>query len=66
MSRSIYFDSIGGNIGRFKWINTDSRCTCSSWVFWGDWWWDTVGEQPRSTPAFWDGDCDKTSTSANT
>ena len=57
-------DSRGGNIGRFHWVNTDSRRTCSSWVFWGDWWWDRAGERTLSTPAFWEGDCDKSSTSA--
>lgn len=40
----IYIDSNGGAIGRFNWINTDPRRTCSSWTFWGDWWWDRAGE----------------------
>lgn len=35
-----------GNIGRFCWVNSDTRRTCSSWTFWGDWWWDTRGERP--------------------
>ena len=51
MNWPIYFDSRGGNIGRFHWVNTDPRRTCSSWVFWGDWWWDRAGERPLSTPA---------------
>jgi hypothetical protein len=42
----IYLDRHGnGNIGRFAWVNSDTRRTCSSWTFWGDWWWDTSGER---------------------
>ena len=62
MTWLIWIDSNGGSIGRFHWINTDTRRTCSSWTFWGDWWWDTVGERSLPLPAFWDGDCDKTAT----
>lgn len=46
MSWPIYFDSRGGSIGRFLWVNSDTRCTASSWTFWGDWWWDTERSQP--------------------
>lgn len=47
MIRPIYICRSGGNIGRFSWVNSDTRRTCSSWVFWGDWWWNTVGERNR-------------------
>ena len=40
----VYIDRHGnGNIGRLRWVNSDTRRTCSSWTFWGDWWWDTSG-----------------------
>lgn len=39
MTWPIWIDSNGGSIGRFNWVNTDSRRTASSWTFWGDWWW---------------------------
>jgi hypothetical protein len=46
MTDFIYIDRHGnGNIGRFAWVNSDTRRTCSSWTFWGDWWWDTSGER---------------------
>jgi hypothetical protein len=39
MNWHFHIDSNGGNIGRLRWINSDTRRTCSSWTFWGDWWW---------------------------
>ena len=47
----IYINRHGnGNIGRFSWCNSDTRCVASSRPFWGDWWWSTAGErQPLPT-----------------
>lgn len=43
---TIYIDRHGnGNIGRFCWVSSDTRRTCSSWTFWGDWWWNAHGER---------------------
>ena len=45
---TIYIDRHGdGCIGRFCWVNSDTRYTLGScsWTFWGGWWWDTSGEQ---------------------
>ena len=39
MNWPIWINSNGGSIGRFSWINSDTRRTASNWTFWGDWWW---------------------------
>ena len=39
MNWPIWVDSNGGNIGRFNWINADTRYTATHWTFWGSWWW---------------------------
>jgi len=36
----IYINRHGnGHIGRFHWVNSDTRRIASDWDFWGNWWW---------------------------